>query len=386
MAIQYRYKGRSADGQLLTGKVWGENETSALKSISNKGISILSITVLEKPFKKGWKSIEIAHLFQHIHTLLKSGYTIVNAIKFLMNHHKNKQMKLILQQIYNDLVAGKSFYEALKKVQMHEMVLRWVYIAENAGELEEPFLEIANYYKSKHDLIKKVVAALAYPVFMFILSIILFIFCTVVFIPKFFPLYEGFGIEPPAFVVGLASTGLFLQLYGMYLITFFIVFLAVAYLFRKKTIELMQKVLYKVPLFTKMRQANIFLLLSIMANSGVGIYDAIRLIKNGTSNKEDQLLYSSWLDKIKQGSSLSGLCESAQFDPMYIQMIKIGESSGRLGEMLNRASENAEEVVKETVNKYVAVLQPLLLLVLGVIVGVMVYSIMLPVSSVLNTV
>jgi type IV pilus assembly protein PilC len=386
LVVQYRYTGRSVDGELITGNVWGEDEISALKSISGRGVSVISINLLEKKKKKVWKNLEVSYLFQQVHILLKSGYTIVHAIQLLQKKNKNKQMKLILQQISSDLVSGNTFYDALKKVEMNDMVLQWIYIAENSGELEEPCLEISKYYKTKNDLLKKIVKVLAYPIFMFLLSIMLFIFCTVVFIPKFFPLYEGFGLEPPFFIIALASIGMFLQIYGLYILLFLLVGLLLALFLRRRYQEKLMVLINKIPLLMKMKHANVFLLLSIMINSGISVYEAVRLMRKGTSNKQDEKLFIDWLEKIKQGTSLSALFELSSFDPMYIHMVKIGESSGRLGEMLSKSSEHAEEVVKESIDRTIAIIQPVLILILGIIVGIMVYTIMMPVSAVLKTV
>jgi type IV pilus assembly protein PilC len=386
VTVQYRYTGRSADGELLSGTVWGEDEPNALRSISNRGISIISFTLLEKKRKKVWGNLEISYFFEQVHMLLKSGYTIVHAIQLLTKKNKNKKMKVILQQIYNDLVDGQTFHYALKRVEMKEMVLQWIYIAENSGDLEGPCLEISKYFKSKQELIQKLTKVLSYPLFMLVVSIALFVFCSVVFIPKFFPLYEGFGIEPPLFVIVLASIGVFLQIYGMYMIAFLLIGFVTIYLLRARLQVVTMLVLDKIPLFMKMKQVKVFLLLSIMINSGIGLYDAIRIMKNGASNTEEQRRFSDWMDEIKQGTNLSTLLESSSFDDMYIHMIKIGESSGNLGEMLGKCALHADEIVKESIERTIAVIQPLLIMILGIIVGIMIYTIMLPVSSVLKSV
>ena len=327
-------------------------------------------------------------------TMISSGLPLVQCLDTLGRQTPNKRLAEIVMQVKADVEAGASFTEALRKQPrvFGDFYVNMVEAGEAGGALDTILTRLAVYLEKSRALRGKVRGAMAYPAAIVAVAVLVMIFLLLYVIPIFADLFESFGGALPA------PTRLVMALSGGVKAVIVYAVIAVAALvwafrwFRGTANgrRLVDTALLKAPVFgglvEKTAVASFARTLATLLSSGVPILDGLAITARITGNKvmEDAVLTA--IGRIKQGSTIAEpLRDQTVFAPMVVQMIEVGENAGALDAMLNKIADFYDDEVNHAVEALTSLLEPLLMVVLGALIGFMLIAMYLPIFEMAGT-
>jgi type IV pilus assembly protein PilC len=345
-----------------------------------------------KPLFGGSKKItpfDIAMLTRQLATMMKAGVPLVQSFDIVADGLENKGLQELVMSIRNDISSGTSFASALRKHPKYfdNLYCNLVDSGEKAGALEAMLDRIATYLEKTELLKKKVKKAMTYPVAVIIVAIIVTAILLVKVVPQFESLFQGFGAELPVFTQMVVNLSEWLQTW------WFVVLLGIAgtiFLFKEavrrsqKFSDFVDKYVLKLPvvgeILDKSAVAKFGRVLSTTFAAGVPLVDALDSVAGATGNA----VYRDAIDRIKNdvasGTQLQASMRQQDIFPvMAVQLTAIGEESGNLDEMLGKVAEHYEAVVDDMVDNLTALMEPMIMAVLGVLVGGLIIAMYLPI-------
>lgn len=350
----------------------------------------------KKMFSRGGISEEARAFFtRQFTTMLNAGLTIDKIINVLYKQTKNRRLKEVLYQLGEDLQKGSSIHDAMSKHKdvFDEMYLSMVTIGEASGSLPTIFERLATIIEKNMAIIRKLRAATAYPIFILVFSIILSYVLVAVFLPNFIPIFESVGIDIEhqypltAFLIAMSKA--LTNPFGV-AATVVIIVLAVigfrqglhVYKFRK----FMDGVLLRIPAFSNLiiqsEMSRFSRSFSYLTSSGVSVLEALEMLGKGSSNLVIKEAIFRIYNKVREGQSLVSTFEKEPvFPEMVVQMIGVGEESGSIPEMMEKASIYLDEEVDTAVTSLTSMMEPAMMILVGIIVGIFIYGILVPILS-----
>jgi type IV pilus assembly protein PilC len=320
--------------------------------------------------------------------MVGAGLTLVQALYSLAEDVENQKMKAVITDLGAKILAGLSFSEALKAHPnvFNKMYVNLIKVGEIGGNLEKILRSLADYIESSEALKKKVMAALYYPVtvlsFAFLIVSGLFIFI----IPRFAEIYKGFGAALPGpTLVFLNFAEFFKNFYWL----IFIVIIGGTWLFLrfiKTPAGTMWFDRFKLsmplvgPLIQKIVISRFAKTLALLYQSGVPIIDSMSMVASSCGNSvvEKAILQAS--NQVLDGENIAGTLDKSKIFPvMVINMIDVGERTGNLSDMLNKVSEYYESQVNSTINGLTSLLEPVMVVCMGMIIGLIAVALFLPI-------
>jgi len=320
-------------------------------------------------------------------TLIDAGLPILRSLFILQEQTESIIFKQKIGQISQDIEAGSSLSEALAK---HPKVFDKLYInmvraGEIGGVLESVLNKIAEFLEKRQALISKVKSAMMYPVVVMIMAGIIVAFILLKIIPRFAAIFQQLGAELPAPTQMLVTTSYILTNHGIWVLVG-LVALIIIYKKINKTSGgklLFDKLKLKVPsigeLLRKIAIARFADTLSTLINSGVPILQSLDIVRETSGNEVISRAMEKVYANVKEGETIhEPLAESKVFPPLVIHMVAVGEETGAIDHMLLKVAEAYEREVNDTVNALTSILEPLLIVFLGVIIGTIVIALYLP--------
>jgi len=390
--IPFLWEGTDKKGNRVKGESLGVTDTLVKAELRRQGINPLKVRKKPKPLFGGKKKItgqDIAIFSRQMATMMTAGVPLVQSFEIVGRGHENPSMQELILNIKGDVEGGTNFADALAKHPLHfdDLFVNLVRAGEQSGALETLLGEIATY-KEKTEAIKaKVKKALMYPasviVIAFIVSAILLIFV----VPQFQTLFQGFGADLPAFTLFVIHLSEFLQAWW-WAVFGAIGAIAFAYMqIFKRSAKFRRGVdlfLLKIPvvgdLLSKSAIARFARTLATMFSAGVPLVEAMESVAGATGNA----LYSEAVLKMRDDAATGTQLQQSMrttnvFPNMVIQMVAIGEESGSLDSMLSKVADFYEQEVDNLVDGLSSLLEPLIMAVLGVLVGGLVVAMYLPI-------
>ncbi|OPY57741.1 MAG: putative type II secretion system protein F [Pelotomaculum sp. PtaU1.Bin035] len=404
MASQYSYKARNQAGKLFTGKIEAENRHKAIalirerkffiveiKEISSKGISIS----LDKVFQKKVSSKEMAVMCRQFATMAQAGVPMLQCLNILTQQCDNRILKETLNKITENLEGGMSLTESLKSFSKVFPVIfvNMVESGEVSGALDQVLDRLAVNFQKEHELKEKIKSAMTYPAAVIIVAVLLVAMLLIVVLPRFITLLYDMKAPVPIstqLVIGLSN---FLR--GSWYMVLILLAGAVTGYKRAVTTErgrmLKDKAVLKLPLFGPMIRKIIISRfcrsLGFLLKSGVPVLQSLDVVKNIAGNYVVTNSIRDAENSIKKGHSISlPLQKSGFFPPMVTRMISIGEETGSVDTLLEKVADFYEREVEELAARLSSLLEPVLIVGMGVVVGFIILSVMLPMFSVINNV
>lgn len=395
------YKVRDRTGKIFTGNMVGENRDSVVFRLREMDYFITSVS--EK--KQGFLFLKEITLFQNIKlrditifyrqfaTMVNAGLTLVNSLDILTEQVENKTLSNIIKLVKSDVEAGFTLSNAMAK---HPKVFSELYISmvragEIGGALDEILNEIADLMEKDFALRQKVKSAMAYPSFVIGAAVLMTIFMLTFILPQFVGVFAQFGGELPVLTQFFITLT---YLFNKYWYIFFVVIalLIFAFLAYTKTPNgklNLDKFKLIAPVFGEINRkgaiAMFTRILGTLIKSGVPILEALSVSSNAIGNLVISKAVLDAKTKIKEGQSISGpLAASGVFPPMVTQMIMIGEESGELEEMLVNVAKFYDQEVDRTVEKLTAIIEPLMMVFIGLTIGTMIIAMYLPIFNMVN--
>ena len=387
----FKWEGTDNRGQKVRGKTMASSEAAVRAVLRKQGVVPVRIRKESTLFKGGGKVTpgDIAIFSRQIATMLAAGIPLVQAFDIVGAGHDNPAMQKLILSVRADLESGTALAEALGRHPLYfdDLFVNLVTAGEQAGALDTLLDKIATYKEKTEAIKKKIKKALFYPaavlVVAFIVSMILLIFV----IPQFESLFKGFGADLPAFTRMVIDLSMFVQTKG-WAVAIVIGGGVAFYLYTKKRSkklrEFEDRLMLKLPIvgsiLVKASIARFARTLSTMFSAGVPLVEALQSVAGATGNIVYEKAVLAMRDEVSTGQRLQRAMENTGLFPnMVIQMIAVGEESGSLDEMSSKVADFYEADVDNAVDSMSSLLEPMIMAILGVLVGGMVVAMYLPI-------
>jgi len=392
----FKWKGKNREGVLSKGNIEASSEQVAILKLRQDGViplSIFPITPKQKitliKLKKRVKQKDLMTVTKQLSVMLKSGVSLTKSLDVVSKQQKNKRFSDILQDVKKNIEEGLSFANALRK---HESVFTPLYTStveagEMGGSLDESLENIAALLERSLTLKRKIKGALAYPVIVTIVAIAVIILILVKVIPTFAGIYQSAGMHLPLPTQIIINISMFIRKAFLPIILGIIALVIIIKLLHKRNErarKFIDNFLLHLPLFGKLINKGIVARLSTTISSlvkgGLPLLEAINIAIKTAGNKVIEDALSSIRDKIRKGETVANAFFQAHiFEPMVVQMISVGEETGALDEMLENVSRFYEAEVDDTVKNLTSIMEPVMIVVLGGIIGFIVIAMYLPI-------
>jgi type IV pilus assembly protein PilC len=390
----FQWTGKDKRGKVLKGEKAGRTDSIVKAELRQQGI--VPTRVKKKPqalFGSGSgkriKPRDIATFSRQLATMLTSGIPLVSAFTIISQAAENPRMKKLVDGLRKDVEAGQTLGEALGKHPYYfdELYVSLVEAGESAGVLDQVLDSIASYKERIESIKGKIKKAMFYPAAVIAVALGVTALLLVVVIPQFEDMFRGFGADLPAFTRFVVDISHFVQSQGWLLLIGFIALVVGIIQLKKRSkpfAHFLDKISLKIPIIgpvlEKSALARFSSTLSITFAAGVPLVDALKTVAGATGN----VVYRDAVLKVREDVAVGhqmqlAMQQTGLFPPMLIQMTSIGEESGALDDMLQKVANVYEEEVNNTVDALSSLLEPIIIVVVGVLVGGMVVAMYLPI-------
>jgi len=396
----FNYTIRDANGQTRSGKVEAPNAEELRKRLQAEGLQVIEITEDRKAPRVpagGYGRVKLSDLAifaRQFSTMLDAGVSLIRCLDVLQAQTNNARLRKILMDLSARVESGESLSRSMARhpKAFSQLIIGLIRAGEVGGVLEESLQRIAGFLEKDVELRRKIRSALTYPVIVLLAAIGIVIFLVSWLVPQFAQLFKELDIKelpaPTQFLVDLSA--LFTQRW--YVVIIAVVAILIAYkLFVSTRVgrRVADRVKLRVPVFGplhhKIVMARFSRTMGTLLASGVPILQAMETVAGvvGNSVVSDAVIESR--ARIREGEKIADpLQRSKMFPPMVVHMVSVGEESGSLDHMLNKIADFYENEVEMTIASLTAAIEPVMIVLLGVIVGFIVISMFLPMIEVIS--
>lgn len=397
----YEYNAKTADGNLIKGKIEANDVQNVMKLLRGKNYYPLYVKPLNKALNfdlgdLGKIPIKDVSIFcRQFSFILTAGISIVKAMEIISDQVDNRKLKKILLDVHENVQKGSSFSAAMKEHQgdLPLMLVNMISVGEASGTLDRIMLRMADYYENEYKLRQKVKSAMTYPIVVCIFALIVVTFLVVAILPKFVEMIQssGGGTLPLPTRVVLAFSK-FLRSYGIITLLIMIAVIIGIKIYKKRypeSSESLDKMRLSFPLFGKINRkmitARFARTFGTLMASGVPLIESIEICMDIVDNQIIRNVLNNAKDEIRKGGSIGATLEKDNtFPRMLTQMIKIGEESGTLDSILEKTAQFYDSEVETATNQLTTLIEPLLIIGLAVIVGFIVLAMIMPIFQMYN--
>jgi type IV pilus assembly protein PilC len=393
--MEFRCRLGSASGQIQEGVYVADTETQLRSNFADQGLFVLSLkrqkqfsfTALLQQSSKRIRTREFIVFNQELAALLRAGMPVLQSLDILRQRVDNARFKLILDDIYERVRSGSSLAESFES---HGNVFPGVYIAalmagEKSGGLEEVLRRYVTHTKTMERVRRKTLSALIYPIVLFALSILVVAVIVLRVVPEFSSFYDGMGASLPVATQTLLAIS---SIVGNYFWLLLAVTVSTGFVFwgwfrepQRRT--WLDEQLLGLPgigdVATKFSTCQLARTLSTLLGGGIPLVSALDVASRSVSNRYLAQTLTDIAQEVREGQSLSGcMRQRSTFPPVAIKMVEVGESTGALQDMLNNVADFFDEEIDTTLTRFMALIEPVLLLVMGVVIAGLLISLYLP--------
>lgn len=368
--------------------------------ISNKKVVIIrglnkleNISALKKFTAGKAKARELSMISKQMYLLLHAGVSLSDTLYVISSTEKNIQIRNALKQAYESVSSGEQLYVSFKKDKIFpDFFVYMIKFGEETGNLDIILNNLSLYYEKQEHIYNKVKGGMVYPVFVFAVSIVMVMIMVIWIIPGFAETLSGLGGELPVFtkIVILICEVIrknFIWILGILLL------ICIAFRTYVKTEngkEKFDKLKLDIPLlgnmFQKSQISKFCRNMSTLINSGFNIIKSLELLAEISENAVFRKKIETSADCINKGASLTTAFLKAEIDDrIFLSLVKTGEEAGSIGTMLVKAADFYERDMEEFTEKYLKLLEPILIIILAVIIGSLIVSVMLPIFSIMDS-
>lgn len=396
----FTWQGKDRHGQSRKGEITAASIAEAKNLLRRQGISANKVKKLAKPlFGAGGQKItpsDISVISRQIATMLAAGVTLIQSLEMIAQGHAKASMRKLLGEITDEVKSGNPLSSALRKHPLYfdDLYCDLVYTGEQSGALETIYDRIATYKEKAEALKSKIKKAMFYPIAVLVVAFIVTTILLIFVVPQFEEIFSSFGAELPAFTLFVLGISRFVQDYGI----FIAIGLGVAgYLFvrahrnSQKLRDNVDKNILKIPVVGEiLKKASIARFTRTLAttfSAGVPLIGALESAAGASGNAvyRDAILYMR--KEVAGGMPMHVAMRATQvFPDMVTQMIAIGEESGSVDEMLSKIATIYEAEVDDMVDGLTSLLEPMIMAVLGVVIGGLIVAMYLPIFQMGNVV
>lgn len=397
----YLWKGRTASGRVETGEMVAENQAEVLKSLRIKKVIPVSVKTKPKEISfalfggKRLNTKELSIFTRQFATMINAGLALMDCLDTLKQQATKPGFKQVIADTMEDIEGGATLADALarQKKSFSDLYINMVAAGEAGGALDTILLRLATYLEKSAEIIRKIRGAMIYPAMIMIVAFGAVTILLVFVIPIFAKMYEGMGASLPMLTQMVLNLSHVLRKYFLLIIAVIIVIvIALRMYYRTSNGRLViDRIILKIPilgdLIQKTALARFSRTLSTLLSSGVNILDALEITAKTSGNKVVENAIMNARSSIKEGETIASPLsqEKRVFPPMVVQMVSIGEATGGIDEMLNKIADFYEGEVDTAVENLMAALEPIIVVFLGVVIGVIVIAMYLPIFKLAST-
>jgi len=388
----FLWEGTDRNGKKVKGKSLANDEATVRADLRRQGVVPTRIRKQSKGLFSGGGTIttgDIALFSRQLATMLAAGIPLVQAFEIVGNGHENAAMQKLILSIKADVEGGSALAEALAKQPLYfdDLFVNLVEAGEQAGALESLLDKVATYKEKTEAIKKKIKKALTYPAAVLVVAFVVTTILLIFVIPSFEDLFRGFGADLPTFTRMIIDLSAFVRTQGLYLAAMIGAAIGAFLYFKKRSRKMrhfLDRLMLKLPVIGPIMQkasiARYARTLSTMFAAGVPLVEAMESVAGATGNIVYEEAVLTMRDEVATGQRLQQAMENTELFPnMVIQMIAVGEESGSLDEMSAKVADFFEEDVDNAVDNLSSLLEPMIMAILGVLVGGLVVAMYLPI-------
>ena len=397
----FQYTARDKTGKSLSGVMEADSKRDMLKKLRDKGLVPTSVNEGRVPTASGRKvamsgavrsrkvkADEMVLFTRSLATMVNSGLPLLQGIDIMIEQTENNNFKAVLTQVGQDIEAGLTFSEALRKHPraFNELYSSMVRAGEASGNLDGILVQLAEYLEAAEKLKREVRSAMTYPVIALVIVVLIASGLLLFIVPSFQEIFTGLGQELPAPTQILMNVSHILRSYILIVIGVLVALtIAIRYYIstpmgRLHADMLLLKMPVFGPLFRKVAVSRFARTMSTLTRSGVPVLGALEIVERTIGNEVIARAVKSSQTSIKAGATIADpLARSGVFPLMVTRLIDVGEKTGSLDELLTKIAEFYDQQVESTISSLTALIEPLLILFLGVVVGGMVLALFMPI-------
>ena len=396
----FSWTGKDRNGNKTSGEMEGMSISLVKAHLRKQGVIPTKVKKKSKPLlgprKKAIKPMDIANFTRQLATMMKTGVPLVQSFEIVADGLDNRTMAELVESIKNDVAGGDSFASAIRKHPKYfdDLFCSLVGAGEDSGSLDTMLDRVATYKEKTEAMKTKVKKAMKYPITIILISVVVTAILLIKVVPTFENIFSSFGAELPVFTRMVISLSEFVQ--EWWFMAFIVSALAAtayqqAMQRSEKFVHSVDRLMLKLPIIgpiiNQSAVARFARTLSTTFAAGVPLVNALESVAGATGN----IVYEEAVYKVRNdvtsGQQLQFAMKSTGvFPSMLIQMVGIGEESGTLDEMLDRVATRYEDEVDDSVDSLSAMMEPLIMSVLGVLVGGLVMAMYLPIFQMGNVV
>ena len=399
VATAYIFKGVDAKGNKVEGEVSGTSPALIKAQLRRQGIIANKVQKKPKPLFSGKKKIkpgDIAVFTRQMATMMRAGVPLVQSFEIVADGLDNAGLKELILKIRDDVASGTAFADALRRHPLYfdDLFCNLVASGEQSGALETMLDRIATYKEKTESLKAKIKKAMTYPIAVLVVAVVVTAILLVKVVPQFAETFSSFGAELPAFTLFVMEISEWMQ--ANWFIAFITIILGIggtleAKKRNKKVANFFDKLMLKLPILGQITYNSISAryarTLSTTFAAGVPLIDALKSVAGATGNVVYEQATLKIRDAVSTGIPLNGAMRASGLYPtMLVQMAAIGEESGALDEMLAKAADFYEEAVDNMVDNLTTLLEPMIMAVLGILVGGLMIAMYMPIFQLGNVV
>ena len=393
----FTFEGKNTETErLVRGEVVAKDEEEARKKLQRRGIRPLRISKVKTARKRRITQEDITVFTRQLATMMKAGLPLMQAFEIVARGHSNPSMTEMLMQIRSDVEQGSALGKSFSKYPKYfdRFYCNLVSAGESGGVLESLLDKLAVYKEKTQAIKKKVKTALTYPIAIIVVAIALIFIMMMFVLPAFKEVYANMGAELPGLTqLVMNLSDLFVD-YGWIMIILLIASAFGLYKLHEKSPTFQKRIdalILRLPVFgTIVRKATIARwarTTSTLFAAGVPLVEVLDSVAGASGNILYEEATQDIRAKVTQGLSLTSSMQSTDMFPnMVIQMAAIGEESGSLDDMLNKAAEFYEDEVDNSVSRLSALMEPIIMVVLGSLIGILLIAMYLPLFNLGNVV
>ena len=403
----FSYKGVKTDGGTVTADITAPDERTAARQLRSQGITVQSLAAkkaagggFEIPFIGslfgGVRSKDVSTFTRQFATMISAGLPLVQCLQALGQQAERKRFQEIITRVAADVEGGSTLSEAMARHPkvFDELYVNLVHVGEIGGVLDSMLARLAIYMEKSDALKHRVRTAMIYPILVVTVALGVVTFLLIFIIPIFTKFYDQAGVPLPAPTQLVVSLSRFINGWGG--VGLVVGAIAGGFLFRmwyrtdqgRTTVD---RFLLRAPIFgvllRKIAVARFTRTLSALISGGVPILDALRITAKTAGNRIVENAVMEARERVTAGQTLGEpLRQSKVFPAMVVQMVQVGEQTGRLDDMLSKVADYYEDEVDVAVSGLTALIEPIMIVFLGIVVGGIVISMYLPIFQVITLV
>jgi len=396
----YSYEAVSNMGKMVRSTYEANSQAEVLEMLRKKKLYPVKVEeglskTIKVPFAfQQIKTKDIAFFCRQVSALLNAGVPIADTLQIISRQIANKSLRKAVLEVSEEVQTGISFSEAMKKQEVFpDLLIYMVASGEVSGTLNSVMQRMADDYEKEYAMHKKISGAMVYPILIVIVAVFAVVFIVTSVLPRFVDMFAGAGVELPPVTKALINLSAFLQQSWLYLLIALAALVYGCFWFKRTPQGRLAVDIAKLSLPVlggvnqKIVMARFTRTFSSLLKSGVPLIQAIEYVAAVVGNKfiGDKIL--AIREEIAKGSNLTDTVRKSNvFDPVVVYMLKIGEDSGKLDEVMESTAKIYDQEVEVAVQSLTSIIEPLMIILMAAVVGVIVFSIITPMFDIAKTV